>query len=321
MRGTLMWIHAMKGPDVSDAPFGTSVDAAVDRGPTVLRIVLGSRLRQLREACGYSREQAGEAIRASHSKISRLELGKVSFRERDITDLLTLYGVTDTDERSAFSTLARQANASGWWHRESDWLPRWFDTYLGLELAAKLIRCYEPRIVPELLQTADYARCLLSIAHPDETEETIDRRVALRMRRQKILTRVDPPKLWVVIEEAALRRPIGGHSVWRTQLDHVIRIAQSTNITVQVLADQAGGPAIADGPFTVLRFAADSVPDVVYLQHLTSASYLDKRADLDAYLTAADRLSVQAADPRQSLTILSALGTGVAPPDPSATRG
>lgn len=289
-----------ESPDPVPAPGG-------EGGPTALRMVLGARLRRLRESCGITREGAGEAIRGSHSKISRLELGRTGFRERDLNDLLALYGVTDPEECGEYLALARQANASGWWHRDNDWLPKWFDTYLGLENAARLIRGFEPRVVPELLQTPDYARALIALAHPGEPEEVIERRVALRMRRQEILDRAHPPQLWLVVEEAALRRPIGGSMVWQTQLDHLEQAAARPNVTVQVIADHVGGPAVAESGFTVLRFAEPDLPDIVYLQQLTSALYLDKRADLDAYLAVANQLSVHAAPPEYTPGLLAAL--------------
>ncbi|MEU7144067.1 helix-turn-helix transcriptional regulator [Nocardia sp. NPDC046473] len=276
-------------------------------GPTVLRMMLGSRLRKLRENCGMSREDAGEAIRGSHSKISRLELGRTGFRVRDLVDLLDLYGVTDPTEREEYLELARQGNESGWWHRDNDWLPKWYDTYLGLEQAATLVRAYEPRAVPELLQTPEYARALLSLAHTGEPQPSIERRVALRIRRQAILDRPNPPQLWVVVEEAALSRPIGGSAVWNEQIDHLLRVVNKKNVIVQVLADHVGGPALADGAFTILRFAEADLPDIVYLQQLTSALYLDKQADLDAYRAVANQLSVHAAPPEYTVSLLKAL--------------
>ncbi|MEU7632566.1 helix-turn-helix transcriptional regulator [Nocardia sp. NPDC049220] len=276
-------------------------------------MMLGGRMRRLREVCGISLEEAGEAIRGSHSKISRLELGRTGFRERDLVDLLDLYGVTDGDERAEFRHLAEQANTSGWWHRDTDWLPKWFDTYLGLEQGAQLIRCYEPRVVPELLQTADYARALLTLAHPQEDGESIERRVSLRMRRQEILTRPDPPQLWLIVEEAALRRRIGGSQVWLAQLERVLSAAEPPNVTVQVLADHVGGPALADGAFTILRFGESDLPDIVYLQQLTGALYLDKQADLAAYRAVANVLSVHAAPPEYTTELVAALRESVPP--------
>ncbi|MFB8275800.1 helix-turn-helix domain-containing protein [Nocardia colli] len=276
-------------------------------GPTVLRMMLGSRLRKLRESCGMTREDAGEAIRGSDSKISRLELGRTGFRVRDLVDLLDLYQVTDPTEREEYLELARQGNASGWWHRDNDWLPKWYDTYLGLEQAATLVRAYEPRAVPELLQTPEYARALLSLAHSGEPQPAIERRVALRMRRQEMLDRPNPPQLWVVVEEAALSRPIGGSTVWNDQIDHLLRVVAKNNVIVQVLADHVGGPALADGAFTILRFAEVDLPDIVYLQQLTSALYLDKQGDLDAYRAVANQLSVHAAPPEYTISLLQAL--------------
>ncbi|MEA3528199.1 helix-turn-helix transcriptional regulator [Nocardia implantans] len=286
---------------------GRGTTPAVEGGPTALRMILGARMRRLREACGISLEEAGEAIRGSHSKISRLELGRTGFRERDLVDLLALYGVTDERECAEFKRLAEQANTSGWWQSDTDWLPKWFDTYLGLEHAAQLIRCYEPRVVPELLQTPEYARALFVLAHPHEDEEAIERRVALRMRRQEILTRPDPPQMWLIVEEAALRRRIGGSQVWLAQLDHLLRVADAPNITVQVLADHVGGPAVSDGAFTMLRFAESDLPDIVYLQQLTGALYLDKDADLAAYRAVANLLSVHAAPPEYTRDLIAAL--------------
>ncbi|WP_063050952.1 helix-turn-helix domain-containing protein [Nocardia arthritidis] len=282
-------------------------------GPTVLRMVLGGRLRRLREARNITREAAGDAIRGSHSKISRLELGRTGCRERDLVDLLDLYGVTEPEERERYLELARQANASGWWARDNEWLPKWFDTYLGLEQAARLIRSYEPRAVPELLQTPEYARALLALSHPGEPEESIERRVALRMRRQDILAGPHPPQLWMIIEEAALRRRIGGSTVWRAQLDRVLRATAQPNVTIQILADHVGGPALTDGAFTILRFAEADLPDIVYLQQLTSALYLDKIADLDVYYAALNQLSLLAPSPQHSRQLLQVLRDGVPP--------
>src|SRR5690349_15592063 len=185
-------------------------------GPTVLRIGLGSELRRRRELAGVTREVAGEAIRASTAKISRLELGRVSFKERDVADLLTLYGVSDPAERAEFLELARNANAPGWWHRYADLLPSWFETYLGLEQAAAVIRTYELQFVPGLLQTRDYARAVTSLAVT--RAEEIERRVELRMRRQYLLDTPNQPMLWAVIDEGVLRRSFGNSAMLRAQI-------------------------------------------------------------------------------------------------------
>jgi transcriptional regulator with XRE-family HTH domain len=274
-------------------------------GPTVLRIMLGAQLRRLREAKGISREDAGYLIRASASKISRMELGRVGFKERDVADLLSLYGIVQQDERSALLALARQANTPGWWQRNGDILPGWLQTYLGLEAAAALIRTYEVQFVPGLLQTEDYAHAVISYGNPAAPPEEIERRVSLRMRRQQLLTRSDaPPQLWAVVDEGALRRRIGGPEVMGAQLERLIKAAELPNVTLQVLPFAAGAHAAEAGAFTFLRFPEPDLPDVVYVEQLTGALYLDKREDVDAYMAAMDRLGVESAPPHTTVEIL-----------------
>ncbi len=274
-------------------------------GPTVLRILLGSQLRNLRESRGISREDAGYTIRASGSKISRMELGRVSFKERDITDLLTLYGVDDPGERAALVDLARQANSPGWWHKYSDVLPDWFHVYVGLEEAASLIRVYELQFVPGLLQTTDYCRAVVELGQRGATREEIGHRVSLRMERQKLLSRPNPPHLWAIVDEAVLRRPIGGVEVMRGQLERLILVAKEPHITLQVMPFRAGGHAAESGPFTLMRFPEFDLPDVVYIEQLTSAVYLDKREDVERYTEVMERLSVESDPPERTPDILS----------------
>lgn len=287
--------------DLGDEPVSL---AAAGGGPTVLRIALGGQLRRLRESHGISREAAGDAIRGSHSKISRLELGRVGFKERDVRDLLALYQVTDPEQREAFVALARRANAPGWWHHYDEVLPPWFQTYIGLEQAAKVIRCFEAQFVPGLLQTADYARAVIELGHADEPSHELDERLSLRVRRQEILTRADPANLWAVIDEGALRRPIGGAAVQREQLEYLVEISERHNVTLQVLPYAVGGHAAGGGPFTILRFPESELPDIVYLEQLTSALYLDKRPDIERYLAVMDQVSVQAESPSASRKLL-----------------
>lgn len=276
-------------------------------GPTVLRIVLGTQLRRLREKAGITREAAGHAIRGSHAKISRLELGRVSCKERDVADLLTLYDVTDEELRADFLKLARRTSSPGWWHQYGDVLPGWFETHLGLEEAASVIRTYEVQFVPGLLQTAEYARAVAQLGHPRSTPEEIERRVELRIQRQKLLTLPDAPRIWAVIDEASLRRPLGGPEVMADQLRHLLEMAELPNITLQIAPFSLGGLAAAGGPITILRFLEPDLPDIVYLEQLTSALYLDKRDDVDHYLAVMDRLSAQSESPRESLVMLERL--------------
>lgn len=276
-------------------------------GPTVLRMLLGAQLRRLREAKGVTREGAGWEIRSSESKISRMELGRVGFKERDVADLLTFYGVTAVQEREALLKLARDANSPGWWHRYGDVLPGWFQSYLGLEAAAALIRSYEVQFVPGLLQTPEYARSVVLLGHRGAAIDEVDRRVELRMQRQQVLDRADPPQLWAVIDEAALRRPIGGPQVMHGQLTALIEATRSSHVRLQIIPFDAGGHAAAGGAFTILRFGDDDLPDIVYIEQLTSALYLDKREDLDYYAAAMERLCVEATPPEQTPEVLTRL--------------
>ena len=272
--------------------------------PTATRMVLGSALRRLREARGISRERAGEEIRASPSKISRLELGRVGFKLRDVIDLYTLYGGTDPDERAILLDLARQANAPGWWHAFGDVVPAWFEPYLGLEQAAGVIRTYEVQFVPGLLQTADYAEAVIRLGHGHSPAPELERRLGLRMRRQEILRLPHPPVLWAVIDEAALQRPIGGAAVMYAQLHSLIEACELPNVTIQVVPFRSAGHAAAGGPITLLRMSQPDIPDVVYLEQLTTALYPDRRSDIDYYRDIMNRLATQADPPTATPGIL-----------------
>ncbi|HEX4811820.1 MAG TPA: helix-turn-helix transcriptional regulator [Nonomuraea sp.] len=273
--------------------------------PTVLRILLGTQLRRLRTEKGISREDAGYAIRASHAKISRLELGQVSFKQRDVADLLTLYGVTDPAERQPLLDLAKQANAPGWWHQYGDVLPPWFEVYIGLEGAASSIRTYENQFVPGLLQTPAYARAVIELAHEKAARAEKDRRVAVRTTRQQRLE--NGLTLWAVIDEAVVRRVLGRPEVMREQIAHLLDLTGEANVTVQVMPFERGGHAAAGGPFSILRFPEPELPDVVYMEQLTSALYLDKPADSDHYTEVMDRLSLQAETPKETRRFLARL--------------
>ncbi|GLZ06006.1 transcriptional regulator [Actinomadura sp. NBRC 104412] len=266
--------------------------------------MLGSQLRRLREDKGVSRQEAGYTIRASESKISRLELGRVSFKERDVDDLLTLYGVEDKEQREALLQLARDANTPGWWHRYNDVLPGYFQTYVGLEESAALIRTYELQFVPGLLQCEGYARAVIRLGNAGAADHEIEQRVELRMQRQERLTGPDAPRLWAVLDEGALRRPIGGPEVMREQFKHLIEMSRLPNVTVQVMPFRFGGHAAEGGAFSILRFPDQDLPDVVYVEILTGAMYLDKRDDVDTYLQAMERLCVDSATPERTVELL-----------------
>ena len=273
-------------------------------GPTVRRMQLGARLRSLRLAKGLTRDQAGYAIRGSESKISRMELGRVAFKQRDVADLLRLYGLEDADEQRRLLELAHEANSPGWWHAYGDVLSSWFQNYLDLEQAAELIRTYEVQFVPGLLQTDAYARAVIMLAHGTAGADQIDRRAKLRMARKQLLDRPDPPRLWAVIDEAVLRRQIGGPAVLREQIAYLLEMTAVPHVRLQVIPFASGGHAAAGGAFSILRFPHEEVPDVVYIEHLTSGLYLDKREDVDQYAAAVGRLFIEAEPPNRTPDVL-----------------
>jgi len=271
-------------------------------GPTVLRILLGTQLRRLRESRGISAQAAAKAIRGSESKISRIELGRNAIREIDVLDLLTFYGVGPV-EREQLLTLAEQANRPGWWHRFNDILPDWFQSYVGMEEAATSIRVYEPQFVPGLLQISTYTAAVLAVC--DIPLGEAERHVILRKERQRRFLE-GRLKLWAIIEETALRRPVGSKEILRDQLRYLLSLSNRSNFTLQIIPCGMGGHAVPSG-FTILRFSEADLPDVAYLEHLTSALYFDKKAEVDRYLLAMERLSIVAAKPGHTPGILNAI--------------
>jgi transcriptional regulator with XRE-family HTH domain len=268
-------------------------------GPTVRRMLVGAQLRRLRTDLGLSRAEAAEAIRASEWKIHRLENGQVRFKERDLADLLTLYGVTNPDQVEELLVLAADANTPGWWQRYGDVLPVWFRNYVDLEAAATLIRTYEGQFIPGLLQTDDYVRALVHGAHLEDSNEEVGRRVRLRMARQTLLTREQPPRLWAVVDEAALRRPVGGPEIMRAQLERLLEASKQPNVTLQILGFRAGAHPAMGSSFSILRFP-EELPDLVYLEHLTNAVYLDKRPEVERYLDVMELLCLQSEPPAKT---------------------
>ncbi len=271
-------------------------------GPTVLRILLGTQLRRLRESRGISAQEAARAIRGSESKISRIELGRNAIREIDVLDLLTYYGVGAV-EREQLLSLAEQANRPGWWHRYNDILPDWFQSYVGMEEAATSIRIYEPQFIPGLLQTQQYTAAVLAVC--DIAVNEAERHVILRKERQRRFTE-GRLKLWVIIEETALRRPMGSKKILHDQLRYLLSLCTKRNLTLQVIPSGTAGHAVPNG-FTILRFSEPDLPDVAYLEHLTSALYFDKKADVDRYLLNMERLSILSAKPSETPGILTTI--------------
>ena len=274
--------------------------------PTVLRMILGRQLQALREKAGMSYEQAAAAIVSSPYTVRRMERAEGGLKPLTVRSLLMAYGITDPHEIDTFLALARDASKPGWWHSSDDVLPSWFRTFIGLEEAATLIRGYDPHSIPGLLQTPDYARASVRTGFPDASDDEAGRRVDLRLARQHILARPDPPRLWLIIDETALRRPAAttGPVVMRAQLDTLIQAASRPGITIQVLPFTAGLHPAMYGPFRIFRFEAHQQPDIVYSESMTSAHYIDKPDETAAYAQALDRISAQAAPGDDTATLL-----------------
>ncbi|MFI9649754.1 helix-turn-helix domain-containing protein [Streptomyces sp. NPDC052040] len=272
--------------------------------PTVGQVVLGRRLLDLRERAGLKREEAARVLRVAPATIRRMEMAEVGLKIPYLQLLLKAYGVSD-EEADLFVQLAEDANRPGWWQRFHDILPGWFSMYVSLEGAASLIRQYEPHFVPGIMQTEEYAQGVLRSGAVGQTSPAdIERHVALRMQRQALLTREDAPRIWVVLEETALRRPVAGPDVMRAQIDKLLDIAQLPHVTVQVLEFSSGPHPGTYGPFVLFRFAMSELPDMVYSEYLTGAVYLDGRAEVATHLEVMDRMAAQAATAQRTKEIL-----------------
>ncbi|MEU0740804.1 helix-turn-helix transcriptional regulator [Streptomyces sp. NPDC006134] len=263
--------------------------------PTVLRMILGKRLKELRRGAGVSLEDAARALRVKPLTIRRLEKAEVALRIVYVEKLLHTYGV-GRRETEEFLALAEQANRPGWWHAYRDVVPAWFTAYVSLETDATVLRTYEPQYVTGLLQTPDYARAVLRAGFPGDGDADLERRVELRLRRQRLLGRPDPPTLWVVMEEAVLHRPVGGPEVMREQIDRLLEVSELDHVSVDVVPFSAGPHAGAGAPFTYFRFAEPELPDIVYSEILSASVYLDRRSDVAAHLEAHSRMSLRTCD-------------------------
>jgi transcriptional regulator with XRE-family HTH domain len=255
---------------------------ASEHSPTVRRRRLALELRRLREAARLTCEEVADHLECSASKISRVETGRVSVSPRDVRDMLELYGVL-ADQRESLVQLARDSRQKGWWHAFSDTMQPQLVTYVGLESAASEIRIYEVSLIPGLLQTEDYARAVIRSGMMNSLSEDVERSVALRMARQPALTRDNPPKVWAVLDEAALRRRVGGSGLMRMQLEHLLAQAALPNVVVQVIPFAGGAHPGMGRPFVILVFPERVDTDVVYLEDLTSSLYLEDVAEVDRY--------------------------------------
>ncbi|MFG2682027.1 helix-turn-helix domain-containing protein [Streptomyces sp. NPDC048392] len=271
---------------MSEARSGAGTSA-----PTVLRMILGRRLQDMRQNAGASLADAAKALRVTPLTIRRLEKAEVALKPLYVEKLLQTYG-TAQQEIDEFVALAEQANKPGWWHAYRDVLPNWFTAYVSLETGAGMLRTYEPHYVTGLLQTHAYARAVLSGGFPNGSDEDLERRVDLRLRRQSLLDRENAPTLWVVMEEAVLHRVVGGPQVMREQIDRLLEVSEREHVSIDILPFAVGAHVGACAPFTYFRFEEPELPDVVYSEILSASMYLDERADVVAHLEAHNRMSL-----------------------------
>jgi len=254
-------------------------------------MILGRRLRERRQSADVSLEDAARALRVKPLTVRRLEKAEVALKPLYVERLLEAYGA-DRQEIDEFVALAERANEPGWWHDYRDVLPSWFSAYVSLETSATTLRTYEPHYVTGLLQTYDYAHAVLRGGFPNDSEEDLERRVRLRLRRQELLESKDAPTLWVVMEEAVLHRVVGGAEVMRAQIDRLLEASDLEHVSIDVVPFSAGAHVGACAPFTYFRFAEPELPDVVYSEVLTASMYLDQRSDVAAHLEAHNRMSL-----------------------------
>ncbi|AKZ59287.1 putative DNA-binding protein [Streptomyces ambofaciens ATCC 23877] len=273
--------------------------------PTVGQVVLGRRLQELRERAGLRREEAAQVLRVAPATVRRMETAEVALKIPYVQILLTAYGVPAA-EVSAFVALAEEANQPGWWQRYHDVLPDWFSMYVSLEGAARIVRSYEPHFVPGLLQTEDYARAVLEAGTIGNSGgDAVERHVSLRMERQRLLERADPPHLWVVMDETVLRRPVSTDGrVMREQLDKLLEFSVRDRVTLQVAEFEDGPHPGTYAPFTLFRFGEPELPDMVFTEYLTGALYLDSRTEVSAHLEVLDHMTARAASTQRTEKIL-----------------
>jgi transcriptional regulator with XRE-family HTH domain len=269
------------------------------------QVVLGRRLQELREAAGLKREEAAKVLRVAPATVRRMEMADVALKIPYVQVLLETYGVPE-DEAAAFVALAEEANRPGWWQRFHDVLPDWFSLYVSLEGAAQIIRSYEPHFVPGLLQTEAYARAVMEAGTIGQAgRETIERHVSLRMARQRLLERPDPPHLWVIMDETVLRRPVSIRGeVMRDQLDKLLEFAERDRVTLQVAEFSEGPHPGTYAPFSLFRFAEPELPDMVFTEYLTGALYLDSRKEVATHLEVLDHMSARAASAERTKKLL-----------------
>jgi transcriptional regulator with XRE-family HTH domain len=276
----------------------------VATGPTVRRRRLGTELRRLRDSSGYKLEEVAAHLGVAPSTLSRIETGKAPTKSAYLSQMLEMYGVTDAGQRQVLVDMAREGHRKGWWAAYDDVLPSGFDIYVGLEAETAAIRSYQISVVHGLLQTADYARAVLRETFPRHTAQQIDRLVDLRIERQQRFDDEPPLELWAILDEAVIRRVVGGPAVMRRQLHHLVAEADRQGMTMQVLPFACGAHAAHQGPFSILAFPDRSDSEVAYVESVAGYIYLEKDRDVRARAEAFDRLRAAALSPAASADLM-----------------
>jgi transcriptional regulator with XRE-family HTH domain len=272
-------------------------------GPTVRRRRLGSELRRLREGRGLRLEEVADQLGLAASTLSRIETGKAPTKTAYLTALLEMYGVADGEQRQVLIDMAREGHRKGWWAVYDDVLPTGFGIYVGLEAEAAGLRIYETQVVSGLLQTPDYARAVLREVNKKDSPEQLQRLAELRLKRQEVLEREDPPDLWLILDETVIRRPIGGPEVMAGQLKYLVEASQWPNVTMQVLPFSSGAHPALMGPFSIIEFPERGDPDVVYFDSWGGPVYLEKDKEVRTCTEAFDRLRAAALSPVDSASL------------------
>jgi transcriptional regulator with XRE-family HTH domain len=275
--------------------------------PTVRRRRLASELRRLREASQLTIDEVGEKLECSASKISRIETGHVGVTPRDVRDMLELYAI-DEDQREALVQLSREARKKGWWHAYNEVFT---GSFVGLESDASSLHTFQALLVPGLLQTEDYMRAVIRAIRPDHGEDEVNRRVAGRLARQKMLTDQQPPEIWAILDEAVLHRTVGGPVIMRAQLLRLIEVSDLPHVTLQVVPFGAGAHAGMENPFLILGFPEPADPDVVYVENTTTGSYLEEPSDVYRYTLMFDHLRASALNPADTLLMVKQAADGL----------
>jgi transcriptional regulator with XRE-family HTH domain len=276
-------------------------------GPTVRRRRLGTELRKLRESNGYKLEEVAAQLGVAPSTLSRIETGKAPTKSAYLGQMLEMYGVVDQAQRQVLVDMAREGHRKGWWAAYDDVLPSGFDIYVGLEAETAAIRGYEISVVHGLLQTPQYARAVITEMFPRHTIEQIDRLVDLRIQRQQRFDDDPPLELWAILDEAVIRRPVGGQAVMRGQLEHLLKMTARPGLTLQILPFSCGAHAGHGGPFSILEFPNRTDSEVAYVESVAGYIYLEKDREVRLRVEAFDRLRAAALAPGTSLELIARL--------------